>query len=155
MGLTDVNVTQSGQALAELLNGGLVGLDLLALGVLGGALLLGVETQVLKQDNLAASRLVDGLLDLLANAVVGEDDAPAQQLLKLGNDGLQAVLLVPLAIGTAKVGHQDDGLGAIVEGVLDGGEGTNDTLVVGDALVGVERDVEVDLVARQLLPIDS
>jgi hypothetical protein len=43
------------------------------------------------------------------------------------------------------MGHQDDGLGAILEGVLDGGEGTDNSLVVGDVLVGVERDVEVDL----------
>ena len=33
----------------------------------------------------------------------------------------------------------------ILEGILDGGEGTDDALVVGDVLVGVERDVEVDL----------
>jgi hypothetical protein len=43
------------------------------------------------------------------------------------------------------VGHEDDGLGAVLEGILDGGEGTDDALVVGDVLVGVERDVEVDL----------
>lgn len=41
--------------------------------------------------------------------------------------------------------HQDDSLGAIVEGILDGGQGTDDALVVGDLLVGVERDIEVDL----------
>jgi hypothetical protein len=43
------------------------------------------------------------------------------------------------------VGHEDDGLGAIVDGVLDGRDGADDALGVGDLLVGVERDVEVDL----------
>jgi hypothetical protein len=45
------------------------------------------------------------------------------------------------------VGHQDDGFGAILDSVLDGGEGAGDTLVVGDLGVGllVEGNVEVDL----------
>jgi hypothetical protein len=146
--LTDVDVTQGGQALAELSDLGGVGLDLLALGILGGALLLDVETQVLQQDNLAVLGLVDDGLDLGADAVRGELDALAQLLLKLGEDGLQAVLGVDLAVRAAQVGHQDDGLGAIVDGVLDGGDGTDNTLGVGDVLVGVKRDVEVDLESR-------
>jgi len=44
------------------------------------------------------------------------------------------------------MGHEDHGLGAMVDGVLDGWDGTDDTLGVGDLLVGVEGDVEVDLV---------
>ena len=43
------------------------------------------------------------------------------------------------------MGHEDDGLGAIVDSVLDGGDGTGDALGVGDVLVGVEGDIEVDL----------
>jgi hypothetical protein len=45
------------------------------------------------------------------------------------------------------VGHQDNGFGAILDSVLDGGEGAGDTLVVGDLGVGllVEGNVEVDL----------
>jgi hypothetical protein len=46
------------------------------------------------------------------------------------------------------VGHEDDGLGAIVEGVLDGRDGADDALVVCDFLVLVEGDVEVDLKRR-------
>jgi hypothetical protein len=48
------------------------------------------------------------------------------------------------------VGHEDDGLGAIVESMLDGGQGADDALVVGD-LVTVERDVEVDLCMVKLV----
>ena len=46
------------------------------------------------------------------------------------------------------MGHKDDGLGTMFGGVLDGGEGTDDTLVVCDFLVGVQWDVEVDLAGR-------
>jgi hypothetical protein len=43
------------------------------------------------------------------------------------------------------VGHEDDGLGTVLDGMLDCGESTDDALVIGDLLVGVEGDVEVDL----------
>jgi hypothetical protein len=43
------------------------------------------------------------------------------------------------------VGHENDGLGALFNGILNGGKSTNNTLVVGDLLVGVKRDVEVNL----------
>jgi hypothetical protein len=143
--LTDVDVTKSGEALAELVNLSLVGLDLLALRVLAAALLLGVETQVLEEDNATVLGVVDSLLDLGADAVVGEGDLLADELLELSNNGLQRVLLVDLAVGTTEVGHEDNSLGAIVDGVLDGRDGTSDTLVVGNVLVAVEGDVEVDL----------
>ena len=107
-----------------------------------------METQVLKENNLATGSLVNDLLDVLANTFVAEDDALAEKLLELGSNGLQAVLGVLLAIRTAEMGHQDNGLGAVVDGILDGGEGTDNTLVVGDVLVLVKRDVEVNLYAR-------
>jgi hypothetical protein len=143
--LTDVNVTKSGQALAELVDLGLVGLDLLALSILAAALLLSVETQVLEENDAAIGGAVDGLLDLGADTVVGEGNLLADKLLKLSNNGLQRVLLVDLAVRAAQVGHEDDGLGAIVDGVLDGRDSTGNALVVGDVLVSIEGDVEVDL----------
>lgn len=152
---TDVDVTKSSQALAELSNLLLVGLDLLALSILGAALLLSVETQVLQENNLATSGLVDGLLGLSTDAVLSEDHALAEQSLQNGDNGLQAVLGVDLAIGAAKVGHEDDGLGAVVDGILDGGESTDNTLGVGDVLVLIQRDVEVDLFGRVVLAIEA
>lgn len=104
-----------------------------------------METQVLQQNNLASSSLVDSLLDLWTDAVLGEDNALAEQLLQLGDNGLQAVLGVGLAVGTAQVRHQHDGLGAVVNGILDGWQGADNALRVGDVLVLVEGDVEVDL----------
>lgn len=146
--VVDVDVAEGGEALAELLDGGLVGLDLVALSVLAAALLLGVEAQVFEEHDAAVGGLVDGLLRGLADAVVGESDLLAtEELLELGDDGLEGVLGVDLAVGTAEVGHQDDGLRAILNSVLDGGESTDDALVVGDLGVGllVEGHVEVDL----------
>lgn len=144
-GLTDVDITELGEALAELVNLGLVGLDLVALGIGALALLLNVEAEVLKEDNSAVVGLVDDLLNLGADAVVGKGDALAKELLELRDNGLQGVLGVDLAVGTAKVGHEDNGLGAIVDGILDGGDGTDNALGVGDLLLGVKGDVEVDL----------
>ena len=43
------------------------------------------------------------------------------------------------------MGHEDNGFGAMVAGVFDSGKGADDALIVCDVLVGVERDVEVDL----------
>lgn len=45
--------------------------------------------------------------------------------------------------------HENDGFGAVIDGIFDGGERADDALVVGDVLVGVERDVEVDLIAAR------
>ena len=118
---TDVDITEGSQALAELSNLLLVGLDLLALGILGAALFLGVEPQVLQQYDLATSSLVDSLLDLGADAILGEDNALAELLLQDRHDGLEAVLGVGLAVRTAQMRHQDNGLGSVVNGILDGG----------------------------------
>jgi hypothetical protein len=143
--LTDVNITKSSQSLAELLSLGLIDLLLLALLVLVAALLLSVEAEVLKKDDLSVLGVVDGLLDLLADAVICESNALAEKLLKLGNNRLETVLRVRLAIRAAKVGHKDDGLSSVLDGMFDCGKSTGDALVVGDVLVRVERDVEVDL----------
>lgn len=104
-----------------------------------------MEAQVLEQDDLSVASFIHSLLDLLANAVLGKGHAGAQQLLELGNNRLETVLRVGLTVWPAEVAHEDNGFGAIVACVLDGGECADDALVVGDLLVGVERDVEVDL----------
>lgn len=104
-----------------------------------------METQVLEENDATVGGAVDGLLDFGADTVAGEGDLLADELLELSNDGLQRVLGVDLAVRAAQVGHEDDSLGAIVDGVLDGGDGTGNALVVGDVLVGVEGDVEVNL----------
>lgn len=114
-----------------------------------------MEAQVLQQDHLAAGGVVDGLLDLSTDTVLGEDNALAELLLQLGHHGLQGVLGVGLAIGTTQVGHQHDGLGAVVDSILDGGQSTDDTLGVGDLQVLVEGDIEVDLLNGMPLEVGA
>ena len=145
---TDVHIAESGKAFPEFLHFGLIGFGLIALLILGRALLLNVESQVLEEDYSAPFSLFDNLLNLGTNAVWCKSDRLPEKLLKLGNDRFQAVLVVQLAIGPTQVGHEDDSLSAIVNGILDGGDGTSNTLVVGDFFVGIEGDVEVDLDVR-------
>ncbi|KAI3485128.1 hypothetical protein L1887_51565 [Cichorium endivia] len=142
-GVVDVDVTELGEAGAELLHLGGVGLDLFA-GLVGAlALLLDVVAEVLEQEDLAALGSGDGLLGGRADTVGQELDVLGEQLGDLGGDGLERVLGDGLAVGAAHVGHEDDCLGLLLDGVLDGGERSDDALVVGD-LVAVHGDVEVD-----------
>ena len=145
VGITDVYITKSSQSLSELLNLGLVGLDLVTLLVLGATFLLRVESQVLEQNNLTARGLVHSLFCFRANAVLCEDDAAAKELLELGDNRLQAVFGIDLAVGTAKMGHEDDSFGAVVDCIFNGGQSTDNSLVVGDFLFGVEGHIEIDL----------
>lgn len=148
--LTDEDIRKLGKILAELVNALLRSLDLLSFSILAASLLLSVEAQVLQENDLAVLGVVDNLLDLWSDAVRSEGDAAAEKLLELWNDGLERELVVDLAIWAAQVGHQDNSLGAVVDGILDGWDGTGDTLCVGDVLLGVERDVEVDLFTTPL-----
>lgn len=107
-----------------------------------------MEAQILQQDDLAAASLVDCLLNLLADTVLGKGHAGAEQLLQFGNNRLEAVLRVWLAIWPPKMAHEDDGFGTVITCMLDCGERADDALDVCDLLVGVEGDVEVDLEVR-------
>lgn len=142
-GVVDVDVGERSQRLSELLDLGGVSLDLLAVAILVGSLLLGVESQVLQENHLSVLGLGDLLLNLGADTVVKEGDGLAEELGELGLDGLERVLLDSLAVGSAEMRGKDHGLGTLVNGILDGGQGGDDSLVVGDG-GAVEGDVEVD-----------
>jgi hypothetical protein len=142
---TDKDISESSKPLSKLVNLCLVHLDLLPLCILGAALLFSMEAQVLQQDDLTTGRFVDSILNLFSNTIICENDLLAQQLLQFRHHGLQAILLVDLAVRTAEVGHEDDRLGAVVNGIFDSWQSSGDTLVVCDFLVRVEGDVEVDL----------
>lgn len=43
------------------------------------------------------------------------------------------------------MGHEDYSLRAVVNGIFDCGDGAGDSLCVGDLLIAVEGDVEIDL----------
>jgi len=104
-----------------------------------------VESQVLEQDDLAVLCICNSLLDLFADTVLGKDDLLPELRLELRHDGSEGVPGVGLAVGATEVGHEDDAFCAVVDGVFDGRDGADDTLVVGDFLVRVEGNVEVDL----------
>ena len=102
--LTDVDISQCRKSLAELIHLLLVRFHLLAICILAATLLLGVESQVLQEDHLAVTGIVDCVFHLLANTVLCEDDLlTIQQLLELGNHGCKAVFGVWLAIGAAQM----------------------------------------------------
>jgi len=145
--LTDEDVSELGEVVTELSHSLWRSLDLLALRIRARSLLLSVESQVLQQDNLSILSIIDNFLNLWSDTVWSKGDLATEQLLKLWHDWLERVLLVGLAVWTAQVGHQDDGLGAVVERILDSWDSAGDALGVGNMLVGVERDVEVDLMA--------
>jgi len=87
-GRTDEDISKVGKALAELLYLGLVGLDLVALGIDALALLLNVEAEVLEENDIAVACLGYDILNLGAYGVGGEGDLLAEELLELADNGL-------------------------------------------------------------------
>jgi hypothetical protein len=111
-----------------------------------------VETQVLQEDDLSVAGLADDLLNLFSDAVRCELDLlSTKKLRQFWHNGLQGVFVVDLSVGSSEVGHEDDGLGTIVNSIFDRWDGSGDTLVVGDVLVGIKRDVEIDLLLLESL----
>ena len=145
---TDVNISKCCQAFPEFRYGSFVGFDLIALGVFTASFLLRMEAQILQQDDFSPTCFVDLLFDFLAYAIICECDLLAQKLFQLWDDRLQAILGVLLAVWAAKVGHEDDGFGSMIDSILDGRQSSNDSLVVRDFLVGIQRNVKVDLVTN-------
>ena len=124
--IVDENVSHGSQVLAQL--GIVLGL---ALDVTG----------VLQQHDLAFLQSSSLSLGILAGNVSSHDDFLTQQLAQtIGND-LQAQLGLPLTLGLAHVGAQDD-LSLVLDQVLDGGQSGNDTLV-GSDLASLGGNVEV------------
>ena len=117
--VVDENIRQGSQLLAQLRV------------VLGLALL---KAGVLQQHDLALLQGSGLGLGILACHVGGHDDLLAQQLAQPGGNHLQAQLRLPLALGLAHVGAQDD-LGVMCDQIPDGGQRSHDPLVRGDNTV--------------------
>jgi len=125
--VVDVDVGQPGERLGEL---GIVGL------------LRGVEPEVLQQHHVPRAHRGHRVLDLGADTVGQEPHVFLQEALEALGDGCEAESRIRLAGGAAEVRGQDDAR-ALVDRVVDRGEGGPDPGVVGDVEVFVERDVEV------------
>lgn len=143
-GIVDVDITIAGEGLGELLDSSWVGLDLLAIGVNTAALFLDVEPDVLEEDDGALGWVLDGGINLWANALWDEGDWLADELLKALSNWPQGGLRVHTAVRAAKVGEEDDRLGALLEDFVDGWDRSGDPLVVGDLAISAERNVEVN-----------
>ncbi len=130
--VVDVDVTELGEAGTELLDLLGVSLDLLA-GLVGTLALLSTWYR-----RFSRRKILPLEAEETAFSVSGPTQSEGLDVLAehawedLGGDGLERVLGHSLAIGTAHVRHEDDGLGLLLDGILDGRESSNDTLVVGD-----------------------
>mmetsp|Transcript_21550 Transcript_21550/g.42796 ORF Transcript_21550/g.42796 Transcript_21550/m.42796 type:complete len:307 (-) Transcript_21550:36-956(-) len=157
-GIVDIHVSEGAERSAESRDfffcglGGLAGeLGLLALLILAAvgvinalSLLLLVEAQILQKNDRSRGGISAGCFHLCTNTVGQEGHRLAQKLLKLLADNSQGHGGHLLAIGAAEMGHEDNGLGSAVKGMLDGGECSDNALGVGDRTTLVEGHVEVN-----------
>ena len=120
--IIDKDVSHGGQSLAQL-------------GIVLGLALL--KTGVLQQHHFAVLQSGSLGVSVFTGHILGH----AQQLGDAVCNHLKAQLGLPLTLGLAHVGAQDN-LGIVVHQVLDGGHGSDNTLVRGDFAV-LGGDVEV------------
>merc|ERR1740117_270245 len=133
-----------------------IGLDLITVGVNALAFLLHVEAHVLKEDYAAWRWIRASGLYLWAAAVLQEGHILAELLTHNLGHRCQRVLLNNAAVWAAQVGCQNDGLGTLLQAVLDGWERTIYALSVGDdrwvllVLWNVEVDADKDTLASNV-----
>jgi len=105
-------------------------------------LLLGVEADILQESYITVVHLGQGGTNRDTDAVRDQGDGLAEELGEAGSDGSHRELGLVAALGSAKVGGEED-LGTLLDEVFDGGDGTSDAGVIGDLSLLVEGDVEV------------
>ena len=148
-GVVHVDVAVGGKLLGHLL---LLGLHIRLLrgvllvahvvGLLDLAFLGLVETGVLKHQDLA--RLKGGSLRVGILAVLGKLDGNPKILRQVVANRPEAeVRLVTLPLRTTKMAHQNEG-GTLLKNILDCGLGGLDASVVGNLMLGIQRNVEVN-----------
>merc|ERR1711966_461940 len=125
--VVDVEVGKLGELLGE---------------VLAVLLLVLVEADVLEEAHGAVVHARDGILDDVAHAVVNLGHGAGEELGEARAARGEAELVLGAILRAAQVGGDED-LGAVLDEVLDGGDGGADAGVVGDLEVLVEGHVEV------------
>ena len=117
-GIVHIHVGQAGQLFAEL--GQVLGFFL-------------AEAGVLQQHHVTVLHGGHGSLGVLAHhgVVVCKGDRLAQQLAQAHSHGGQAELCLGAVLGLAQMAAQDD-LAAVGNELLDGGQGGDNAVVVGD-----------------------
>mmetsp|Transcript_14825 Transcript_14825/g.34080 ORF Transcript_14825/g.34080 Transcript_14825/m.34080 type:complete len:405 (-) Transcript_14825:16-1230(-) len=155
-----VDVRQGLQRRAELGDGLLVGLDLVAVLVDALALLLKVEAQVLEKDDAARRGVRASLLHLLADAIRAERHRLAQLLLDDLGHRSHRVLGDDVPVRAAQVRGKHHRLGAPLQDALDRRQGAVDALRVRDlrgvglVLGHVEVHAHEDALARHIDVVD-
>jgi hypothetical protein len=141
--IVDIDISKASQASTELLDGLGVSLGFVTILILSRALLLNVETKVFQENDLTTSSRLAGSFNFGTNTVIKESHRLTKEFLDLSSDGSKRVLFLAFAIGTTKVGHQDYSSSTVFQGILDGRQSLNNTIVVGD-LSFFQGNVEVD-----------
>ena len=118
---------------------GQVSQSLAQLGIVLGLTL--DETGILQQHHIAVVQSGGLCLGILAGHIGSHDDFLAQQLAQPVGDNFQAQLRLPLALGLAHMGAQDD-LSAVLDQVVDGGQSGDNPLVTGNFSI-FGGDIEV------------
>ena len=143
-GVADEDIAEFGEAGAEgfdIVRGGFGGG---AVFVFGFAFLFDVEAEVFEEGDFAGLHVGAGGFDFEADTIFEETDGAAEEFREFFGDGLEGVFGHAATIRAAEVAHQDNG-GALVERVLDGGEGGDDALGVRDGAGGfVLGNIEID-----------
>lgn len=104
-----------------------------------------METEVLQKEDLAVSGRGNGILNLLANTIIKEGNLLSEEPLELWDNRLEAEFWVYFAIWSSEMGHEDHCFGAVLDSIFDGWEGSDNPLRIGDLVVCIKRDVEIDL----------
>ena len=149
-GIVDVEIAECGELVLEAVYDVLWDLYLVWAFSLFGAM----EAEVLEEDDGTVLGAIDGGLDIGTDAIVEEDDGFVYLFGENGCDGFEGVFLGAFSVWTSEVGHEHDGLGfwhrvsggegevagghTPVEDKVDGGDGGDDALWVGEWL-GMDR----------------
>jgi hypothetical protein len=103
-----------------------------------------MEAEVFEESDFAGLHVRASGLDFQADAVIEETDWATEEFGEFFGDGLKGVFGDALAIRAAEVAHENHA-GALIEGVLDGGQGGDDALGVRDRAGGfVLGNIEID-----------
>ena len=105
-------------------------------------LLLGVEAEVLEEEELAVAQPLHGVDRADAERVAGDRHVAAEELRQALGDRPQAEAVLDLAIGPAEVAREDHPR-PVGQEVVDRRDRGTDARIVGDLAV-LQRDVEVD-----------
>ncbi|NJL19242.1 MAG: hypothetical protein HC901_02865 [Bdellovibrionaceae bacterium] len=118
------------------------------------AFLLDVEAEVFQEDDLPGLEGGAGLFHVRSDAIGEELHGFADEFLEFLGDGFEGEFVDAFSVGPSEVGHEDEGA-ALVEDVLEGGEGGGDALGLVMAPVALSWGTLKSTRTRTRLPLRS